>query len=395
MRFTAAITTATEPMQAADELVAPIGERMTPGMVDLAFVFLTAHYEEDLEEILERLSQVLPHALFLGCTADGVIGVDREIERRPSMSLTACTLSEATLRPFRMTQEEFESMSSSEAWERTTGVSRESEPVFFAVADPFELDVHGFVERVNEFYPGSPLLGGVASAGRKPGENRLILGGEILTEGIVGVTLCGDKLAVRTVVSQGCRPIGKPFVITKGQRNVVHEMGGQPALSQLHGVLVDLSEEDERLARQSLFVGRVIDEFKEQFTRGDFLIHNIVGVDRQSGALAIAGLAKVGATVQFHVRDAKSADEDLRRLLSRHDGRQITGALLFGCNGRGTHMWPEPGHDIGVMRELLGNIPIGGFFCGGEFGPVGGRNFVHGFTASIALFYGDDRDNDY
>ena len=202
---------------------------------------------------------------------------------------------------------------------------------------------------------------------------------------MVGVALTGN-LKVDTVVSQGCRPIGKPFVITKGERNVIHELGGKPALERLHETYQSLPAEDEPLARQSLFVGRVIDEYKKSFARGDFLIHNIMGVDRRTGAIGIAGRAKVGATVQFHVRDAKSADEDLRLLLSPRAGRAIEGAMLFGCNGRGTNMWPQPGHDVGVLREMLGDVPVAGFFCGGEFGPIGGKNFVHGFTASIALF---------
>jgi len=193
-------------------------------------------------------------------------------------------------------------------------------------------------------------------------------------------------MEVKTVVSQGCRPIGKSYVITRGDRNIIHELGGRPALEQLQQTLSALSEEDEQLARQSLFVGRVIDEFKGQFGRGDFLIHNIVGADRKSGSIGMAGLARVGATVQFHVRDAHSADEDLRAMLGPLAGAEVQGAMLFGCNGRGTHMWPKPGHDVGVLREVLGDVPVAGFFCGGEFGPIGGRNFIHGFTASIALF---------
>jgi small ligand-binding sensory domain FIST len=199
------------------------------------------------------------------------------------------------------------------------------------------------------------------------------------------VALTG-AVTVDTVVSQGCRPIGKPFVITKGARNIVYELGGKAALNQLHEVIVSLSEDDEQLARQSLLLGRVIDEYKDHFTRGDFLIHNIIGADRSNGAMAIAGHARVGATVQFHVRDAASADEDLRSLLAPYVGRDVKGALLFGCNGRGTNMWPKAGHDVGVLQEVLGNVPVAGFFCGGEFGPVSGKNFVHGFTASIALF---------
>jgi small ligand-binding sensory domain FIST len=189
------------------------------------------------------------------------------------------------------------------------------------------------------------------------------------------------------VVSQGCRPIGKSFIVTKAEGNIIHELGRKPALEQLHSVLTKLAEPEEQLARESMFLGRAIDEYKERFGRGDFLIHNILGADRKSGAIGIAGQVKVGTTVQFHVRDAQSADEDLRAMLTPHAATEPEGALLFGCNGRGTHMWPEPGHDVNLLRQLLGNVPVAGFFCGGEFGPVGGRNFVHGFTASIALFY--------
>jgi len=142
-----------------------------------------------------------------------------------------------------------------------------------------------------------------------------------------------------------------------------------------------------------LFLGRVIDEHKGGFTRGDFLIQNILGFDRKSGAVGIAGHARIGATVQFHVRDAACADEDLRKLLAPQAETDVRGALLFGCNGRGTHMWPEPHHDVTVIREILGEVPLAGFFCGGEFGPVGGRNFIHGYTASIALFR-EPRDED-
>ena len=194
------------------------------------------------------------------------------------------------------------------------------------------------------------------------------------------------RLKVDTVVSQGCRPIGRPFVITKGERNVVYELGGKAALQALHDVLVDLSEEESALAREALFVGRVIDEHKERFTRGDFLIRNIIGIDKVHGAIGIAGYARVGSTVQFHVRDAASADEDLRVMLAPHARRDVRGAVLFGCNGRGTNMWPVAGHDVGVFRELFTGVPVAGCFCGGEFGPVSDTNFIHAFTASLALF---------
>lgn len=385
MRFASSVTAAKNIDQALDELVGPIDSRLTPGAADLALVFVSTQYGDETEKVVDRVAATFPNAILLGCTAEGTIGLDKELERMPSLSLLAAELPDVNIHPFHINQAQLEAADDESNWERLVGASAESRPVFVAMADPFKIDIHGFIEAINVFYPGSPLVGGVASAGTSPRENRLICGGEIHREGIVGVALSGN-LVVNTVVSQGCRPIGKPFVITKGERHIVRELGGRTALEQLHHVLESLSPDDDALARQSLLIGRVIDEYKDRFSRGDFLIHNIIGVDRNTGAIGIAGHAKTGATVQFHVRDAASADQDLRMMLASHAGTQVQGAMLFGCNGRGTHMWPDPGHDIGVIRDVCGQVPTAGFFCGGEFGPIGGKNFVHGFTASIALF---------
>lgn len=385
MRFAATVTRASEVDRAIEEILAPIDQRVTPGMVDLALLFVSAHFEDDIESVVERVITALPNATLIGCTAEGTIGVDQELERVPSMSLLAATMPDVRVSPFHIRQRDLEAAETSHDWERIVAVSPESKPLFIGFADPFRLGVQEFLEQLNLMYPGAPLIGGVASAAHEPGQNRLILNGEVVREGMVGVAMTGS-FTVTTVVSQGCRPIGKPFVITRGERNVVLELGGRPTLQQLQDILSGLSEQDEQLARQSLFLGRVIDEYKDRFDRGDFLIQNILGADRSNGAIAIAGHARVGATVQFHVRDAESADLDLRRLLEPHADRSIQGAMLFGCNGRGTNMWPQPGHDVGVLRQLLGDVPVAGFFCGGEFGPIGGKNFIHGLTASVALF---------
>lgn len=385
MRFAATVTRASEVDRAIEEILAPLDQRVTPGMVDLALLFVSAHFEDDLEAVVERVITALPNATLIGCTAEGTIGVDQELERVPSMSLLAATMPDVRVRPFHIRQQDLEAAETSHDWERIVAVSPESQPLFIGFADPFRLGVQEFLDQLNLMYPGAPLIGGVASAAHEPGQNRLIVNGEVVREGMVGVAMTGS-FTVTTVVSQGCRPIGKPFVITRGERNVVLELGGRPTLQQLQGILSGLSEQEEQLARQSLFLGRVIDEYKDRFDRGDFLIQNILGADRSNGAIAIAGHARVGATVQFHVRDAESADLDLRRLLAPHADESIQGAVLFGCNGRGTNMWPQPGHDVGVLRQLLGDVPVAGFFCGGEFGPIGGKNFIHGLTASVALF---------
>jgi len=231
-------------------------------------------------------------------------------------------------------------------------------------------------------------IGGMAGGGHDEGENRLLLNETVHEGGLVGVAISGN-VSVRAVVSQGCRPIGERYVVTKADRNVIHELGGVPALDQLRTMFETLSSHDRNLAQNALHVGVVMDEQRNRFERGDFLVRNLIGADRTSGSLAIGDLLTEGQTVQFHVRDAQSASEDLHLLLaadrSRHPQPPL-GALLFSCCGRGRGLFGRPHHDVTVLRERTGEIPVAGFFAQGEIGPVGGANFLHGYTASIALF---------
>jgi small ligand-binding sensory domain FIST len=199
------------------------------------------------------------------------------------------------------------------------------------------------------------------------------------------VAISGE-VEIRTVVSQGCRPIGKPFVITKGERNIIHQLGGHKPLEVLHHIFQEAPTSEQKLMQEGIFIGRVIDERRPTFERGDFLIRHLVGADENSGAIAIGDHVRMGTTVQFHVRDAATAHEDLRTLLDPHRQQPPAGALLFSCNGRGTRLFSQRDHDVTASREQLGSIPVAGFFCAGELGPVGGRNFIHGHTASLALF---------
>jgi small ligand-binding sensory domain FIST len=203
-----------------------------------------------------------------------------------------------------------------------------------------------------------------------------------LTSGAVGV-MCSEDVPIRAVVSQGCRPIGKPLTITSAERNLAHELAGRPAMERLQEIVHAATDADRKLMREGLHVGIVVDEHRLDFGRGDFLVRNLLGVDQSTGSLAISEQVEVGQTVQFQVRDAGAADEDLRCLLAGVSG---AGALMFTCNGRGMQLFDAPDHDAGVIAELLGEVPMAGAFCAGEIGPIGGRNFLHGFTASVAVF---------
>jgi small ligand-binding sensory domain FIST len=207
----------------------------------------------------------------------------------------------------------------------------------------------------------------------------------------VAIEITGE-VAVATVVSQGCRPIGRSMIVTRAERNLIRELGRRPALEVLREVFDGLDPDDQERVRQGLHIGRVINEYQETFQRGDFLVRNVMGAN-DSGGIAITDMIRVGQTVQFHVRDAQSADEDLRTLLENarlaRPTMKARGALLFTCNGRGTRLFEEPNHDVGVVHEILGPVPVAGFFAMGELGPVGGQNFVHGFTASVVIFEED------
>lgn len=388
MRFASAVSASIDCGRAVDELLDQIRRSLDPADVDLLVFFCSAHFEDDLDSIVGLLTEQAPSATLLGCTAEGTIGTDREVQRGCSMSLLAGALPGVFIHPVRLTQEQLVATEEPEDWVRLLGIRADTTPVTVALGDPFSFDVQEFLEKTNAALPGVPLVGGMASAAEQPGQTRLILGGEVHLEGMVGVTLTGN-ISVRTIVSQGCRPIGRPFVVTKGERNVIRELGGRPALVQLNRVLQRLSPREIALAKQALFVGRAINEYQETFSSGDFLIQNIVGFDPAGGAIAIAAPVQVGSTVQFHVRDARCAEEDLRTLLGGIEPSCAqappAAAMLFDCNGRGIRMWPQEGHDVGILRELCGPIPVAGFFAAGEIGPVGGKNFVHGFTASIAL----------
>jgi small ligand-binding sensory domain FIST len=345
----------------------------TPG--DLALVFATMHHAEALGRISETLRSRGLGRVVLGCTCESVVAEGREIEGSAALAGWSASLPGTEISPF--------TVEGDEGWPQAAGDAPTTSVIL--LADPFRFATDAWLRRVADERPGVRVFGGMASGGSAPMQNRLVLDDEVRLDGAVGVALRGD-LSVRSVVSQGCRPIGRTLIVTKAERNLIQELGRRPALEVLQEIFDGLSSEDQDLARSGLHIGRVINEYRESFGRGDFLVRNVMGAD-QSGGIAVSDLVRVGQTVQFHVRDAGTADEDLRQLVDRakEDG-PVAGALLFTCNGRGSRLFAAPNHDVGLIRERLGPIPTAGFFAMGEIGPVGDQNFVHGFTASAVLF---------
>src|SRR5919204_381036 len=190
----------------------------------------------------------------------------------------------------------------------------------------------------------------------------------------------------------GARPIGPEMVVTDAEENTIVELASKPALERLKEAIAELDFEERALAARGLLLGVVIDENKPAYGRGDFLIRGLLAVDDAAGTLTVGERVRVGQTVRLQVRDGESADEDLREALERQAGElpaPPAGALVFTCNGRGRNMFSAPDHDAVAIDDAFRGAPAAGFFCAGEIGPVGGRNFVHGFTATVAVFAGE------
>lgn len=386
MPYAAGLSQLNDAKHALRDVAADIQRQLGGVKPDLAFLFVSPHHAQRHEALAQLVIEATESRLLLGCTGETIVGMGSEVEEGPALSLWCAALPGAELETFHV---EFEATPDGPL---CTGLPEPSERgtapnAVLMLADPFSTAVDTLIARLADDYPGIPLLGGMASGGRGPGENRLYLNRESKSVGGVGVIIRGGP-RIQSVVSQGCRPIGTPMIITNADANVIVELGGKPALVRLQETFAELSEPDRKLLRGGgLHVGVVMDEHKPNFERGDFLISNVLGGDQNTGAIALGNFVRTGQTVQFHVRDADTADEDLRHHLGLVEGPGTSrGALLFSCNGRGTRMFPAPNHDASVIQELCGPIPLAGFFAQGELGPVGGRNYIHGFTASVAVF---------
>jgi small ligand-binding sensory domain FIST len=350
---------------------------------DLALLFASDAYAPDYDEMLAEVRHVTAARVLIGCSGQGVIGPGREVEGIPALSLAVFSLPGATLEPVRVTQADIDA---------SIGdfTNRETPPnAWIVFADPFTLDTQHLLDVISREFPALPLIGGLSSGDYRRRGTYVFLDGEAHPNGAVALAI-GGAYTVRTVVSQGAAPIGETWTITGATENVIETIGMRRAFDVLIETLQALPPELQDRAQRNLLVGLAMDEYKDEFHRGDFLIRNLTGISEERGVIAVGDMPRIGQTLQFQLRDPAAADEDLIELLERAklelDGEEPVGALLCSCNGRGVGLFGRPDHDARTVREHLGAVPLAGFFCNGEIGPVGGKNFLHGFTASMALF---------
>lgn len=392
MQFAAALSRRDNAVNAAQELTESV-QRQLVGDVDLLCVFFTMEYRDSASELAKRLQIGLSPRILVGCIGESVISGDREIEREPAVSVLAASLPGITLSPFSIPIEEWEALLATDNGERlrrrvgAIGPSRAETQAFLVLCDPFSTPIVEFLEALDNVNPGAPTVGGMASGAGQPGGNALLLNDSVQENGVVGVRIAGP-IRVDTIVSQGCRPVGTPLLVTRAEGNHIETLGGRQGLEVAREMLSHLPGEEQELAEKGLFLGVVINEYQPAFGPGDFLVRTVFGADRDSGAIVIGDTIRAGQTVQFHVRDAQTADEDLRQMMAQaaQDETAPMGGFLFSCNGRGVRMFELPNHDVRCVLDAVPETPLAGFFAAGEIGPVGGKSFIHGHTLSVVLF---------
>ena len=323
----------------------------------------------------------------LGSTAEGVIGREEEIEREPAITLVAARLPGVELAPFVLQPSNWdELLNDPPSFHQAVGAP-DSTKLFMMVADPFTTPMDDVLDAFNSCYINLPLIGGLASGSSRPGGNALLLNDRLINNGAVGVAFSGD-FEVDVIVSQGCRPIGRALKVTNADRNMIFSLEGETPLVYLQHLIEQLPADDKALLNNGLFIGRAISPDEETLGRGDFLIRGVMGIHQESEAIVVGDNIEVGETIQFHLRDASTAKEDLEMMLTSRNcftTHQVVG-YYFPVMGRGTRLYDHPNGDVETIQGILGNINLAGFFCAGEIGPIGGKNFLHGHTASMVLF---------
>lgn len=429
MSFVTAATVTSNPLEAVDELIYQIAEQLgkpahdtsATSRMDVVFLFVASQFTQDIQPILERMRDQLRPGVLLGCTAEGVISKQQEIENQSAITLLGAHLPgvKATAFTLQPGSKDWHSMLlDTGKFCRSVDVPQDTR-LFVLFSDPFSTPMDDVLHSFNTCYPGIPIVGGMSSGALRPDGNILFVNDQISSQGAVGLALSGP-LSIDVIVSQGCRPIWRAFKVTEAHRNVIYSLEDRPPLAWIQDMIPQLTEEDRRLLQNGLFVGRSIksrlegENFasgttqiqgsseepghappapkeparaSEGLGRGDFLIRGLTGINQENGAVAISDSVLEGELIQFHLRDAITAQEDLEMLLVPQVFRDPpSGGLLFTCNGRGTRLYDHPNGDISIIQGNLQDTNLAGFFCAGEFGPIGDRNFLHGHTVSLALF---------
>jgi len=381
------VSTAREARQAALRATAQARDELAGEVPSLAVLLASRSHTDEARDVLEAVQETIEPPALIGCVAQAIVAGGRELEDDAGVAVWLASGVAAETFQLDFVRTDSGGLLAGYQFDQS------AHDLHLLLPDPYTFPSSLLIEHLNTDVPGTTVMGGVVSGGLGPGDTRLFRDREVLTSGVVGVRLHGMRCV--PIVSQGCRPIGEPYIVTGADGALITELGGRPPLQRLREIVEVLPSDEQDLISHGLQIGIVVDEHLALPGQGDFMIRGLLGADASTGAIEIGQIVEVGETVQYQVRDALGADKDLRVAVERAAAQlpgPPAGALLFTCNGRGRRMFGVADHDASTIEELLGGIPLAGFFAAGEIGPIAGRNALHAFTASMTLFVEDDEE---
>ena len=387
MRIGVGVSTAREARQAALRATAQARDELAGEVPSLAVLLASRSHTDEARDVLEAVQETIEPPALIGCVAQAIVAGGRELEDEAGVAVWLASGLAAETFQLDFVRTDSGGLLAGYQFDQS------AHDLHLLLPDPYTFPSSLLIEHLNTDVPGTTVMGGVVSGGLGPGDTRLFRDREVLTSGVVGVRLHGMRCV--PIVSQGCRPIGEPYIVTGADGALITELGGRPPLQRLREIVEVLPSDEQDLISHGLQIGIVVDEHLALPGQGDFMIRGLLGADASTGAIEIGQIVEVGETVQYQVRDALGADKDLRVAVERAAAQlpgPPAGALLFTCNGRGRRMFGVADHDASTIEQLLGGIPLAGFFAAGEIGPIAGRNALHAFTASMTLFVEDDEE---
>ncbi|MBP8301930.1 MAG: FIST C-terminal domain-containing protein [Planctomycetes bacterium] len=380
MRFHSATATGADLEAACRSVASAIRQGLGPGPIDLAIVFASPRYGAGIDRLPVLLHELLSARTQIGCTGAALIGDGHLLANRHGITVLAGRLPGVELHAMAIANGDLPDPDAPpSAWRSLLPIHHEDVRGMLVLTEPFHGDATALLAGLDYGWPNAPKVGGVASGSNHPDGNVVFVGRTVHRTGAVLLAMAGD-VTLQAVMSQGCRPIGRSGRITKAERNRLVAIDDSPARMFVEEQLMALADQDLDLAERSpLFLGIDVNPFAATATaRSNYLVRNILGIDPDSGNVLVSDHLAVGRRIQLHLRDAATSQHDLHTRLAATHPHTAQAALLFRCLGR-------EGADHDTFAALANGVPLVGFHCNGEIGPVGGSTHLQGYTAAFGL----------
>tara|TARA_Y100000590_G_C15678156_1_gene998784 strand:- start:511 stop:1698 length:1188 start_codon:yes stop_codon:yes gene_type:complete len=356
----------------------------------LCIVFVSSHHKNNYHLIPKIIMKKINPDILIGCSGTGVIGNGIELEDQPGISIAYAELKNETIKPFYLETKDLpDSDAPPNTWEQKLNIPIEKCNAILLLSDPFTFNTDQLLSGLDYAYPNAIKSGGLISGGKKNGDNAIFLNNKIYNSGAVGISFSGNT-KFEILVSKGCKPIGNPMVVTKCEDNVIMELdNNKKPLDIIEDLYKKNDYRNKYLIRNSLQMGIIMDRIGSISPKENYLIRNILGASEIDGCIEVGEFINEGQIVQFHVKDSETANEELNQLIKNRNSdiknNPPESVLMFSCLARGNYLFNEYNHETNIVKKIIKNIPITGFFSNGEINQIGDQTFLNGYTSSFTI----------